>query len=142
MGTELALKLVDDHSLTVWNRTAEKTTPLVERGARAAETPEEAVKGADLVITSLFGPDTVREVVIEPSLIPEGVTWADSTTISPEVAAEFAAAVPATSTPRWSARCRPPAQASWASTSAEPMLLDEPPSPKSSPPGPPPTRSV
>ena len=24
MGTELALKLVDDHSLTVWNRTAEK----------------------------------------------------------------------------------------------------------------------
>ena len=94
MGTELALKLVDDHSLTVWNRTAEKTTPLVERGARAADTPEEAVKGADLVITSLFGPDTVREVVIEPSLIPEGVTWADSTTISPEDAAEFAAAVP------------------------------------------------
>ncbi|MHC2850505.1 3-hydroxyisobutyrate dehydrogenase [Corynebacterium mucifaciens] len=94
MGTELALKLVDDHELTVWNRTAERTEPLVERGASAAATPEEAVDGAELVITSLFGPDTVREVVIEPGLIPEGVTWADATTISPADAAAFADAVP------------------------------------------------
>ncbi|AIL96101.1 NAD(P)-dependent oxidoreductase [Corynebacterium ureicelerivorans] len=94
MGTELALKLVDDHELTVWNRTAERTEPLVERGASAAATPEEAVDGAELVITSLFGPDTVREVVIEPGLIPDGVTWADATTISPADAAAFADAVP------------------------------------------------
>ena len=94
MGTELALKLVDDHELTVWNRTAEKTEPLVERGASAAATPAEAVDGAELVITSLFGPDTVREVVIEPGLIPEGVSWADATTVSPTDAAAFAEAVP------------------------------------------------
>lgn len=94
MGTELALKLVDDHELTVWNRTASKTTPLVERGARAASSPAECVEGAELVITSLFGPDTVREVVIEPALIPKGVTWADATTISPADAADFAQAVP------------------------------------------------
>lgn len=93
MGTELALKLVDDHELTVWNRTADKTKPLVEKGAQAADSPEAAVEGADLVITSLFGPDTVRKVVIQPGLIPEGVTWADSTTISPEDADEFADAV-------------------------------------------------
>lgn len=94
MGTELALKLVDDHELTVWNRTTSKTEPLVERGASAAATPEEAVDGAELVITCLFGPDIVREVVIEPGLIPDGVTWADATTISPADAAEFADAVP------------------------------------------------
>ena len=94
MGTELALKLADDHELTVWNRTAAKTQPLVERGARAAGTPAEAVQGAELVITSLFGPDDIREVVIAPSLIPDGVTWADATTISPADAEEFAAAVP------------------------------------------------
>ena len=94
MGTELALKLVDDHELTVWNRTAPKSKPLVERGARAADTPAECVADAELVITSLFGPDTVREVVIEPALIPQGVTWADATTISPADAAEFADAVP------------------------------------------------
>lgn len=94
MGTELALKLVDEHDLTVWNRTAEKTAPLVDKGAAAAATPAEAVEGAELVITSFFGPDVVREVVIEPGLIPEGVTWADTTTISPADAEEFAAAVP------------------------------------------------
>ena len=94
MGTELALKLVDDHELTVWNRTAEKTEPLVSRGARAASTASQAVEGAELVITCLFGPDVVREVVIEPALIPEGVTWADATTISPADAAAFADAVP------------------------------------------------
>lgn len=94
MGTELALKLVDEHDLTVWNRTPDKTEPLVERGARAAGTPAEAVEGAELVITSFFGPDVVREVVTRPGLIPEGVTWADATTISPADAEEFAAAVP------------------------------------------------
>ena len=94
MGTELALKLVDDHELTVWNRTAVKTEPLVSRGATAASTPAEAVEGAELVITCLFGPDIVREVVIEPALIPDGVTWADATTISPADAASFADAVP------------------------------------------------
>ena len=93
MGTELALKLVSDHDLTVWNRTADKTKPLVDAGATAADTPAEAVDGAEFVITSLFGPDTVREVVIEPNLIPDGVTWADATTISPADATEFAAAV-------------------------------------------------
>ncbi|OIR44015.1 NAD(P)-binding domain-containing protein [Corynebacterium sp. NML130628] len=79
MGTELALKLVSDHDLVVWNRTAAKTAPLFERGATAADTPSEAVEGAEMVITSLFGPDTVREIVIEPGLIPDGVTWADAT---------------------------------------------------------------
>lgn len=94
MGTELALKLVSDHDLVVWNRTAAKTAPLVKRGATAADTPSEAVEGAEMVITSLFGPDTVREIVIEPGLIPDGVTWADATTISPADADAFAAAVP------------------------------------------------
>ena len=93
MGTELAKKLVEEHDLTVWNRTFEKTQPLVDLGATAAETPKEAVEGAELVITSLFGPDTVREVVIAPNLIPEGVTWADATTISPQDADEFASQV-------------------------------------------------
>ena len=50
--------------------------------------------GAELVVTCLFGPDIVREVVIEPGLIPDGVTWADATTISPADAAAFADAVP------------------------------------------------
>ena len=94
MGTELALHLLPDHELTVWNRTASRTQRLAEAGAAVAGTAAEAVAGAELVVTSLFGPDAVRETVIVPSLIPGGVTWVDTTTVSPADAEGFADAVP------------------------------------------------
>ncbi|MGP5497047.1 NAD(P)-dependent oxidoreductase [Corynebacterium flavescens] len=93
MGSELARHLLANHELTVWNRHPERAQPLVEEGARLAATPAEAVADAEVVITSLFGPDDIREVVIEPHLIPAGITWIDTTTVSPDVAREFAAAV-------------------------------------------------
>lgn len=73
MGTELALHLLAEHELTVWNRTERRTQRLAEAGARVASSPAEAVQGAEVVVTSLFGPDAVRETVIGPGLIPEGV---------------------------------------------------------------------
>lgn len=94
MGTELARHLLADHEVTVWNRTRERTRPLQEAGAAVASSPAEAVRDADVVITSLFGPDAVRETVIEPQLIPDGVTWADATTVAAADAASFAQAVP------------------------------------------------
>lgn len=94
MGTELALHLLKEHDLVVWNRTSSKTERLVAAGATLASSPEEAVAGADIIVTSLFGPDTVRDVVINPRLIPEGVLWVDTTTVSPEDCTEFAEAVP------------------------------------------------
>ena len=94
MGTELALHLLAEHELTVWNRTERRTQRLAEAGARVASSPAEAVDGAEVVVTSLFGPDAVRETVIDPGLIPEGVPWVDTTTVSPVDAEEFGAAVP------------------------------------------------
>ena len=94
MGTELALHLIPDHQLTVWNRTSERTARLADAGAQVAATPARAVDGAELIITSLFGPDAVRETVIAPDLVPSGVPWVDTTTVSPADADEFAAAVP------------------------------------------------
>ncbi|WP_460477154.1 NAD(P)-dependent oxidoreductase [Brachybacterium huguangmaarense] len=93
MGTELALHLLADHELTVWNRTRAKTQRLAEAGARVADTPAGAVDGADVVVSSLFGPDAVRETIIEPGLIPDGVPWADASTVSPADAEAFAQAV-------------------------------------------------
>src|SRR5699024_2418329 len=46
------------------------------------------------VVTSLFGPDAVQETVIGPGLIPAGVPWVDTTTVSPADAEAYAAAVP------------------------------------------------
>lgn len=93
MGTELARHLLTDHELTVWNRTAARTAPLAEAGARVAPTAAEAVDGAELVVTSLFGPEAVRETVLAPRLVPAGVPWVDTTTVSPADADDFAAAV-------------------------------------------------
>jgi 3-hydroxyisobutyrate dehydrogenase len=92
MGTLLATHLVDDgHEVTVWNRKAEAAEPLVERGARAAASAAEAVEGAEAVVTVLFGPEAVREVVIDADLpIPSGALWLDVTTVAPTDATAFA----------------------------------------------------
>lgn len=94
MGTELALRLLPVHELTVWNRTRSRTQRLADAGAQVADTAAEAVAGADAVVTSLFGPSAVRETVIDPGLIPDGVPWLDTSTVSPADAEAFAAAVP------------------------------------------------
>jgi len=93
MGSELALHVMKSHEVTVWNRTPERAQPLVDEGAQLADSPAAAVDGAEVIITSLFGPDDIREVVISQNLIPQGVTWIDTTTVSPEAAREFADAV-------------------------------------------------
>lgn len=93
MGTELATHLADsEHDLTVWNRSPEKTEPLAAKGAAVAASPAEAADGADVVITTLFGPPTVREVVLDGDL-PFGTdaVWVDITTVSPADARDFAA---------------------------------------------------
>jgi len=43
--------LIAGHAVKVWNRTAAKAEPLVEKGAVQAATPGEAAKGADVVFT-------------------------------------------------------------------------------------------
>ncbi|WP_262425636.1 NAD(P)-binding domain-containing protein [Brachybacterium sp. Z12] len=96
MGTELALHLIADHELTVWNRTAERTAQLAEAGAAVAETAAAAIEGAELVITSLFGPDAVRETVTGPALIPAGIPWVDTTTVSPPTPTSSPPPCPAT----------------------------------------------
>ena len=97
MGTELALRLIKPggHELTVWNRTKDKTARVAQAGAKVVDDPQEAVRGADLVLTCLFGPSTIADVVLNSGLLPAGTIWADITTISPEDArqqADWAAA--------------------------------------------------
>jgi 3-hydroxyisobutyrate dehydrogenase len=92
MGRELVLHLLaDGHDVTVWNRTASATQAGAQRGARVAHTAEEAVADAEVVVTTLFGPDTVREVVTDADLpIPHGALWIDVTSVSPGDAESFA----------------------------------------------------
>ena len=64
MGTPMALRLLAaGHELSVWNRSEERTKPLIHEGAIAAATPAEAELGSDAVITMLFDDAAYEEVL-------------------------------------------------------------------------------
>lgn len=79
--------------LVLFNRTAAKAAPFVQRGATLAASPREAAAQADIVLTSLMDDASMREVVTAPDGIlagmrPGGIHLC-ATTISPGLAAEL-----------------------------------------------------
>jgi len=88
MGKGMALNLLKaGHELTVWNRSADKTTPLTNAGARTAPTPAFAVKGAEVIIT-ILGDDRSSEQVwlgedgiLSGDMVPNAIAI-ESTTVS------------------------------------------------------------
>lgn len=98
MGAAMARHVLDaGHSLTVWNRSPGKADGLVGAGAKEAATPAEAARDADVVVLMLFGPDSVREVLLgEDGVVQtarEGTLVVDATTIGPAATREIADAV-------------------------------------------------
>lgn len=64
MGMAVARSLhAKGHELTVWNRSLEKSEALAKEGARAAKTPADAVRGAEIVFTMLAD-DAATEAVV------------------------------------------------------------------------------
>ena len=64
MGSPMASRLLDTgHDVTVWNRTASKAQPLVDRGASLAGSPAEVGLGAEVVITMLANPAALEQVL-------------------------------------------------------------------------------
>jgi len=78
--------------LTVWNRHPEKAAPLADDGATVASSLEEAVRGANVVITMLFDEDSVAAVIEQaiPSFEP-GTVWVQASTVGREGIARLAA---------------------------------------------------
>lgn len=67
MGSGMAHRLVAaGHVLRVWNRDPTKMAPLERCGAVACKSPEDAVEGCAVVITSLMDDASVRTVCGEP----------------------------------------------------------------------------
>ena len=63
MGTAMAERLIEaGHELTVWNRSPEKTKPLVEAGATAVSTPADLAGRVDAIITILTDAKAVDSV--------------------------------------------------------------------------------
>jgi 3-hydroxyisobutyrate dehydrogenase-like beta-hydroxyacid dehydrogenase len=94
MGSAMAGHLLDaGFELTVYNRTAAKTEPLVARGARPARSPRHAAAHVDAVVTNLMDDASVRAVVdgaegLLAGLRP-GSIHVGTTTNSPALAKEL-----------------------------------------------------
>jgi 3-hydroxyisobutyrate dehydrogenase len=64
MGARVAQNLLEAGlDVRVWNRTREKAEPLEEDGAAVADAPEDAVAGADAVLTVLTDGPAVEAVM-------------------------------------------------------------------------------
>ena len=94
MGSALAAALLErGHPTTVWNRSPDKAKPLVDRGARLAATPEEAVAAAELIVACVLDHDALHTVVdpVAASGGLAGKALVNLTSGSPEQADEAAA---------------------------------------------------
>ena len=85
MGSAMARNLVAAGlRTTVWDRSPQVTTPLAAAGARVAESPAEAVKDADVVITMLPTAGVVSSVIFDGGVaeaLAEGAVLAQMGTI-------------------------------------------------------------
>lgn len=99
MGHALAARLLErGHEVTVWNRTAGKADDLVQRGAVEAETLDEAVRGAEVIMMCLTNDAAVRSVVLADGVaaaLPSATVLVDMSTVSPETSRAVSAALPA-----------------------------------------------
>jgi len=96
MGAPMAVHLLRaGHQVSCFNRTRSKTAPLVEAGATAFDSPREAARNADIIITMVTdGPD-VEEVLfgangaLAEAVAAPGVLCIDMTTMSPTLTYEI-----------------------------------------------------
>ena len=94
MGNHMARNILKaGYSLTAWNRTLSKAEALASDGAQIAQTPAEAVKDADFVITMLSDGPTVRDLFFTNGLCQQmksGACLIDMSSIKASEAREHA----------------------------------------------------
>ena len=95
MGLPMAQNLIAaGYSLTVFSRSMDRATRLLELGASAASTSSEVARRSDIVITMLPDSPEVSEVLLadEGLLVSarSGLTWIDMSSIAPTVAQDLA----------------------------------------------------
>ncbi|MBL1092680.1 MULTISPECIES: NAD(P)-dependent oxidoreductase [Streptomyces] len=86
MGTAMARNLARAGlDVRAWNRTRARAEPLAADGVRIADTPAEAVGGADVVLTMLLDGDAVLDAVRQAApALPAGALWLQMSTVGDE----------------------------------------------------------
>src|SRR5829696_9498744 len=74
MGASMARNLLKaGHELAVWNRSPERMVPLVEAGARRADSPADAASGTRATILMLTNAEAVQEVLFGEEGVVKGL---------------------------------------------------------------------
>lgn len=93
MGRPMVKNLLQHgYSMVLWNRTHSKAKEF-EGQAEVAETPADAVKGADVIITMLETGEVVDDIVSGQGVLDKvrsGALFIDMSSISPEMARRHA----------------------------------------------------
>jgi 3-hydroxyisobutyrate dehydrogenase len=69
-----------DLPVRMWNRNPDKARALTDTGARAFDSPDEAARGADVVLTMLLDTDAVEEVIRRAGAAA-GTVWLQASTV-------------------------------------------------------------
>lgn len=98
MGTPMVKNLLKaGFPVTVWNRSPEKCEPLLQAGAKTAETPAEVVKQASITFTMVTDPEASKSVCFGKDGVLEaigaGKGYIDVSTINPEMACTISDAI-------------------------------------------------
>lgn len=95
MGAPMTARLLDaGYQVTIWNRSAEKMAPLVQKGAVAAEGPRAVTEASDIVMQCLTAAPAVEAVVFGDGGVAEagaaGKVLVDFSSMRPDLTREFA----------------------------------------------------
>ncbi|PZM89775.1 MAG: NAD(P)-dependent oxidoreductase [Actinobacteria bacterium] len=99
VGSGRAARLLEaGHDLVLWNRSVARTRELVARGAALADTPADAARQAEVVITMVADPVALRETTEGPdgvlAGIREGAALVQMSTVDPAAISRLAAHLP------------------------------------------------
>jgi 3-hydroxyisobutyrate dehydrogenase len=95
MGGNVALRLMEvGHQVTVWNRSADKTKPIAQAGAKVAATPAELAAACEAVITLLTDGAAIDAVYNGPKGLlsgdVKGKLFIEMSTVAPKVETDLA----------------------------------------------------
>jgi 3-hydroxyisobutyrate dehydrogenase len=90
MGSNIGARLMEmGQTLTVWNRTADKTKPLTDAGAKLAKSPAELAGSVDAVLTIITNADAIETMYHGPDGLlsgdVKGQLFIEMSTVPPEV---------------------------------------------------------
>jgi 3-hydroxyisobutyrate dehydrogenase len=95
MGGNVALRLMEvGHQVTVWNRTADKTKPIAQAGAKVAATPAGVAAASEAVITLLTDGAAIDAVYNGPNGLlsgdAAGKLFIEMSTVAPKIETDLA----------------------------------------------------